>query len=178
MRDGGVRLVWQPKLTQATAAIAARFFHRGRSDRQKFSKSGLDFVARQLDRDRVTDQRAARAENRDRHAVWHLTCHVGGVSKHSLLGVAAHASERRTLRDGQPEARTHLGYAALEHPGQGEIKIVAAEHQVLTNGDALERWRPSFETDPNQAEIGRPTSHVADQSNLVVLEADFLPLFR
>ena len=99
------------------------------------------------------------------------------LAEHPFLGRAAQPAERRPLRDRQPHGGAHLGDPALDDRGEREIEVVAAEEQVIADRHAFERRRSRLDPDPDQAEVGRAASDVADERNLIVFERDRLPLF-
>ena len=104
------------------------------------------------------------AEDGDRHAIgWHL-------AEHPFLGRAAEPPERRPLRNGQPSGGADLGDLTLDDRREREIKVVAAKEQVIADRHAFEGRRTRFDSDPDQTEIGRATSDIADECNLFVFE--------
>ena len=170
-RDRRIGFVRQPELAQAGAAIAAAALFVRPRQRQEFVQGRLHFIARQIDGDRVADERPAGAEDGDRHAVCRR------LAEHPFLGRAAQPAERRPLRDRQPHGGADLGDPALDDRGEREIEVVAAEEQVIADRHAFERRRARLDADPDQAEVGRAAADVADERNLVVFERDRPPLF-
>ncbi len=161
----------QPELAQAGAPIAAAALFVRPRQRQEFVEGCLHFIARQIDGNRVADERPAGAEDGNRHAVCHR------LAEHPFLGRAAQSAERRPLRNRQPHGGADLGDPALDDRGEREIEVVAAEEQVIADRHAFERRRTCFDSDPDQAEVGCAASDIADECNLFVFERDRPPLF-
>ena len=58
----------------------------------------------------------------------------------------------------------------LEQPRQRQIHVVAAEQDVLADGDALERQVAIALADRNQAEVGGAAADVADEHEIADLD--------
>ena len=84
------------------------------------------------------------------------------LAEELLLGRPAGESESAPLLGVEPGAAELL----LDVMGQRQVDVVAAEHQVIADGDAAEA-RPGGRLDHgDQAEVGRPAADVADQDQL------------
>src|SRR4051794_26342204 len=58
----------------------------------------------------------------------------------------------------------------LRNAGQRQIHVVAAEQDVIANGDALQREIPVLLADQNQTEVGRAAADIADQHQVAGAE--------
>ena len=73
---------------------------------------------------------------------------------------------------GEPECTPLLGVEPraaellLDVVGQRQVDIVAAEHQVVADGDPAEPGAGRRLDDGDQAEVGRPAADIADQDQL------------
>ena len=109
--------------------------------------------------DAAADQLRAPAGDRDRPA---LECAAGCFAQQLFLGRPAGEPERAPLLGVEPRAPQLL----LDVVGQGEVDVVAAEHQVIADGDAAETRAGRRLDDGDQAEVGRAAADVADQDQL------------
>ena len=80
-------------------------------------------------------------------------------------------SGRRTA--GRSTARRRAGRPpsfCLDAVGQGQVDVVAAEHQVVADGHAAEAGAGRGLDHGDQAEVGRPAADVADQDQLAAAD--------
>jgi len=77
------------------------------------------------------------------------------------------------VTQGFPTIRAHgtarSGELRLDLPGQGQIDVVAAQDQVVSNGNPLETGASFDVPQDNQGEIGGTAAHIADQDQLAGL---------
>src|SRR5690606_4055476 len=128
-----------------------------------FNQCLLDLFAQQLRLDRPANQTRAFAENRDR-----LLLRLRVVEK-ALLRHARLMPERLQLPG--IDAVAFALQLLLQEAGERKIHIVAAEQDVIADGDAPQRQIAVLLRDRDQAEVGRPAADIADQDQVADLDA-------
>ena len=143
----------KPLLAARCGIFAAR--HRGE---ETVERDRLDLGSRQLRLDAAADQLRAPAGDRDRPALDGRLL----LAQQLFLGRPAGESKCTPLLGVEPRAAELL----LDMMGQREVDVVAAEHQVIADGDAAKPGAGRRLDDRDQAEVGRPAADVADQDQL------------
>ena len=171
-RDRRIGFVRQPELAQAGAAIAAAGSLRpprvsGRNSSRAASTSSR--VRSTVIESPMSDRPAPRTVIGTRSA-------AASPSIRSLAALHSRRSDDRCVIASRMVG-ADLGDPALDDRGEREIEVVAAEEQVIADRHAFERRRARFDSDPDQAEVGRAASDVADECDLFVFERDRPPLF-
>ena len=157
--DGGVAGVRQAELHQPGAARAG-----GVADvdpgQEAVDQQRAHFVAAQLHREAGADQPAAATQQRYRRTFWRI-----GRQQHFLGGAATlhqlrQAAGRQLLRRlaGLGRLQPRLGGVR-----QHQVHVVAAQHQVLADADALQHRFAMFDLHADQAEVGGAAADVGHQ---------------
>ena len=180
-RDGRIRRIGQPQLGEAGRARGAGRRVGGRNlGEEAVEQEGPHFIPHQLDRERSADQTRAAARDRHRGA-------LGRVGREQqLLGRAAGLHQRAELRRIQladwsasacsPATSLQL---LLQRPREQEVHVVAAQQQVIADGDALEHRRLVVgHLRADQRQVGGAAADVDDQHqrNAGELAGDALPM--
>ena len=132
-----------------------------RSDWQESGRQNLqNFLARQVNAERLSDHGTAAAQDRDRHAL------QDGIAQQPLFRGTAGPAQRITLSQRELDVLELLFHAA----GQGKIEIVAAEQKVLADGGSLKLQLAIDQASAHQAEVGRAAADVADQNQIAIAE--------
>ena len=139
---------WRPAL-----AASSRVFRPG-GDREEAVEDDLeDFVAGQLGLEAPADDLRPSAGDR------HRPTGGGEVGEELFLGDPARVAEGAPLLGVEP-GRAQL---LLDLVGQGQVDVVAAEHQVVADGDPAKPGAAGGLDDGDEAEVGGPAADVADE---------------
>ena len=127
----------------------------------------LEQLARQLGLDRAADDLGAPAQHGDRGGVFLQ------VGEQGFLGRAAGMSQRDALAG--VESLHPLGQGRGHGIGQRQVHVVAAQQDVLADGQARQGQVAPFVGHGDQGEVGRAAADVANQDD--VADLDLLPPF-
>ena len=157
-RVGGVR---QAELLQAGAPLRLRPVAELRSAGRSRRPASRSTSARSTSvRSAAADHLAAAAEDRDRHAC--RRCRRSSsrsLASRQLATQAAQLPRRRAAcRSAASRSRTLIG--------EREVHVVAAEQDVVADGDALERQLAALLAHGDQGEVGGAAADVADQDDV------------
>ena len=164
-RDGRVRWVGQAKAAQGRLPFCGRFID-GRMGQKTFDDPRLHLVAREHCRTRLCHQPRAAAEQRDRHGCGRILREQLNLGDTAALYQLRESGGGQTLLAGGQKLR-------LQPMRKRQIHVVAAEHQVLADGNAGECRQCvgiSRLLDANQREVGRAAAHIDHQHQFAVLE--------
>ena len=159
--DGGIGRVRQAKAAQRALAPGGHRIDR-RGWQKAFHHPLLHLGARERGGLRLGQQLAAAAQQGDAH----LLGRPGG--QQLFLGHAAALHQLRKALCGQ--ALAGAGQRGLQLVGQGQVHVVAAQHQVLAHGRAREQGQAAVGrgVDPDQGQVGGAAAHVHHQHQAAV----------
>ena len=160
-RDRRVGLERQPELAQADAPIACGKILRPCQWKESFSQRRSDFNPRQLRRRSPADHAPAAAEHRDGETVRRV------AGQQRFLCSGAFPPQHLTLGEGEPRRREFL----FGERRQCQIEVVAAEQQMLADGDAFEGQLFVLDAGANEAEVRRAAADVDDEDERLFGEA-------
>jgi hypothetical protein len=156
--DGGILRVGQAELGQAGAAATLRAIGDGGRREEAFEQGGGQFVARQLAADRAADQLGAAAGDDQRHLL------DFGIAEQRLLGRSAGVGQRAQLPGVELAAlRRQLAGDGI---GQRQVHVVAAEQDVLADGDAVQFERAFALEHGDQREVAGAAADIDDQDDV------------
>ena len=157
-RVGGIR---KPDLGEPDATAPCRQVGRCTPRQESVEQDAREHLARQFRLDRSADHLRAAPQHGDRGRV------LLGVGEEGLLGRSAGVPERNTLHGIEPfhPLRQRGGHGI----GQGEVHVVAAEQDVLADGQPGQGEVAPLVGHRDQGEVGRPAADVADQDDIADL---------
>jgi hypothetical protein len=159
--DRGVLRIRQAELRQAGARAHGRARGRFHAREEAVGDEGRDFVAREFGADRAADQLRAAARHDDRPG--------GGigVGQQVLLGAAAGVGEGAHLPG------VELGAVGLQlacdQVGQREVHVVAAQQDMVADGDAVRFQLAVALEDGDQREVAGAAADVDHQHDVAGL---------
>ena len=153
--DRRIGRVGQAELDDAGAPPLGEFVGADRGQ-EAIDDERLDLNPGELHRARRADQLRAAAEQRERDPLRR----AGG--QQLLLG---HAAALHELREARRRQALAAAQALLGQVGEGQVHVVAAQHQVVAHADAGELGRAAVGggLDLHQREVGGAAAHVAHQ---------------
>ena len=129
--DGGIGSVGQAQLLKSDAALSRRHLVAGHLGEKSFDQHAVQVFPQQLGLDRAAHQLASFAQQRD------ILLLALGMLKQMFLGGAALVPESLQLIGVDVMA---FGFQALlQQAREREIHVVAAQQDVLADGNALQR---------------------------------------
>src|SRR5262249_23062762 len=142
------------ELEDAGLAAALRAIAGARHGEEPVDEQAFDLVARKLGLERAADEARAAAEDGHRKA-------IGRPGEDLLLGGARGVDERALLPSGAllPD---RLG----ERVRQGEVHVVAAEEDVIADGDAVEDEVAVLLAHRDEREVGGAAADVAHEDDV------------
>ena len=155
-RIGGVR---QADFLQADAPPCLRHVLARYRREEAFEQHAIEIVAGQGGLDRSTDQSRAAAENRDG-----MLGFVESGWSIAFFRDAALLPQRVELH--RVELRVLLGELRLDSAREREIHVVAAEQDVLADGDALKAKFAAFLGDRDQRKVGGAATDIDDEDQI------------
>ena len=159
-RIGGVG---QTDLLKPDSALTRRHLLARRYRKESVEEDAVHVVHREHCRDRAADQFRAAAEERDRPLAF------GRVRQKRLFGDARLVPQPVQLPRVDTMAR---GFEpALQKTREREIHVVAAEQDVIADGDAFERQLAVAFGDGDQAEVRRAAADVAHEHEVADFDA-------
>ncbi len=159
-RVGGVG---QADLGQADPAARERVGRSGRSGEKAVEQHRIERLAGQFGLDRAADDLGAAAQDRDRRGGFL------GVAEEGFLGGPAGVGRGRLA--GRGRATPCPGQVRGHGVGQGEVHVVAAEQDVLADGEAVEGEVAVLLADADQGEVGGAAADVADEDDVADLHS-------
>ena len=160
-RDRRVGRIGQAELLEARRRLARLVVERD-AGQEPVDQQLADFVARRL-------RPAARRRSASRPPPGRLTVSRSGASLPSSVSLTCWQMRTSTAHWPRLELAV-AGQPLFEVMGQGQVEVVAAEDQVIADGDAVELDLAAFAAaDADQREVGRAAADVADQDLLARL---------
>ena len=118
----------------------------------------LRVAARQLDLERAADDASRSTQHGEGHALRRR------VAEEALLRAAARVHEAAQLP--VVERRAARGETLAQHVREREVHVVAAEEDVVADGDAAQRERAVLLGDGDETQVGRAAADVADENDV------------
>ena len=154
--DGGVGDEREAELLEPRPGPSGRVFSAGCHGEEAAEDDLEDFLASQLRLEAPADDPRTSTGDRHRPALGRA------IGQELLLGRPARVAEGAPLLRVEPASAELL----LDPVGEGQVDVVAAEHQVVADGHPAKAGPAGRLDDRDQAEVGRPAADVADQDQL------------
>ncbi len=159
LADGRFRRIRQTEFNHAAAFFVGPFIKAGQREKA-VQRNPAHFVTAQHRRTGAADQLGAAAQQR------HVDLFGSLFRQQPLLGDPALFDQLRQIGGGQ--ALALADDAAFRQPRQGQVDIVAAQHQMVTDPDPGQFRFAQAMLDFDQGQIGGAAAHVQHQQQMHV----------